>query len=198
MDTHKIIMLSLLFILSCATAGQKYVQIDYSGTPENTASGNIAISPIIDNRTPSVKGQIGYRILLDNSQETYLVQGLDLGKALTDAAEQYLGQSGYQVNRVKDWELSPDNISDMEPPFSRLVAGQVNQFECRAKKKGGHTTMVLDIDMTIYIGNPKAGTLKTTPVAFSLEKTVFTFSTQKLETFINESLVEIFEKSLML
>lgn len=194
----KIFILSLAFILSCATAGQKYIHIDYTGTAAPSFAGAIGISPVIDNRNQALPAQVGYRILMDNSQETYLVTGMDLGKALTNAAQRYLEQKGYQVNETGPWDLSPEAVSKMNTTFASLVTGTINQFECRAKKKGGHTTMTLDINMTLYVGNPKAGSLKTIPVTFSLEKTIFTFSRQKLETFINDSLAEIFEKGLVL
>ena len=78
------------------------------------------------------------------------------------------------------------------------MAGKINKFECRAKKKGGRTDMTLDIDLTLYFGIAEKNTLKTIPVSLTLEKTEFTFTREKLEGFINQALEEVIQKALIL
>ncbi len=82
--------------------------------------------------------------------------------------------------------------------FDQILGGSINKFECRAIKKGATTDMTLVIDLTFYTGISDKNTLKTIPVTFSLERTEFTFSKEKLQQFVNESLEEVIQKALVL
>ena len=190
--------LLLSFFFACATAGQKYISLNYTGDIAGTKQGSIGISTFKDARTDFPKGYVGHRVLLDNSQETYFVNTMDLSKSMTQAIVSFLEQKGYTPALVRDWELTPDGVAAASQGMPYLVAGTIHKFECQAQKRGGHTSMVLDIHFTLNLGITAKTALKTIPVSYSLEKTVLTFSQEKLETFVNDSIAEILEKALVI
>ncbi len=192
-----ILLISVMMMLGgCATSGQQFIDIKYSGSHEKSKIGKIGVAPFSDMRTGMGEGYLGYRILLDKSQETYMVKGMDLAGALKKAVMDYYNQNGFTAASIRPWNLSPEDIEVSSEDCKQIVAGTINQFECRAWKKGGWTEMMLDIDLTLYIGLADSNTLKTIPVSFTMEKTEFTFNREKLELFINQALEEVIQKAL--
>ncbi len=57
--------------------------------------------------------------------------------------------------------------------------------------------MVLDIDLTIFLGIADKNALKTIPVSLTIERTELTFSPEKLEQFVNQALKEVIQKALV-
>ncbi len=188
----------LVFLFACATAGQKYIHVDYTGNVSQTGNSTIGISAFKDNRKNLSPGYIGTRVLLDNSQETYFVNGMDLARTLTQTTSSFIEKKGYSTQEINAWELTPDGVSNADKGLSHLLTGTIDTFECKAKKRGGHTSMNLDINLTLYLGVSDQNRLKTIPVAFSLEKTEMTFTREKLEKFVNDSISEILEKALII
>lgn len=195
--------LSLIFLgfmvinfWGCATPGKKFIDITYLSDHEKTQTGKIGIATFKDNREKTDKGYIGYRILLDKSQETYFVKSLDLGGALTRALKIYFEKNGFSATYIDPWDLTTDGAINASKGFEQIAAGTINRFECRAKKKGPATDMVLDIDLTLYIGIADKKTLKTIPVSLTLERTELSFNEKKLEQFINQALKEVIQKAL--
>jgi hypothetical protein len=200
MNKLSMIILGFMFIFfsGCATSGQKFIDIAYNADHEKIQTGQIGIAPFQDKRTDQGEGYIGYRILLDNSQETYLVKGLNLADTLTKSIGTYFEKNGFSITPIDQWELSPDGVEKASKRFDKLFAGRINKFECRAKKKGPTTDMVLDIDLTLYLGMTDKNILKTIPVTLTLERTELTFTKVKLERFINNALEEIVQKAFAL
>jgi hypothetical protein len=186
----------LIFFWGCATPGQKFIDIDYFADHEKTQTGRIGIAPFQDNRVKMGPGYIGYRVLNDSSRETYFVKGLNLADTLTGIVGRYFEKNGFETSPLDPWELTPDGVGEASRGFKQIVSGKINQFECRAKKKGAVTDMVLDIDLTLYLGIADKNTLKTIPVSLTLERTELTFTREKLQHFINQALEEILQKSL--
>ncbi len=147
----------LLTLMACATAGQKYIDITHNRAPDknkpvkiDVSTGlSIGISSFTDNRADVMDGYIGNRILLDNSQETYFVRGMDLGLALTQSASAYLENKGYTTTAIKTWELTPDGVTKESEKLAYLVTGTINRFECRAKKKGAVTDIAFHYICTV-------------------------------------------------
>lgn len=187
-----------VFLFACATAGQKYISLQYTQPAVETEKGDIGISDFEDNRPDVPKGYIGRRVLLDNSQETYFVNSMDLAASLTQAVASFLETRGFKPVPVMAWDATPDGVAAVSNPPPYLVGGTVQSFECRAQKKGGHTTMTLDIGFDLFLGIPAKQAVKTMPVSFSLEKTVLTFTREKFEGFVNDSIAEILEKALII
>ena len=198
MKKHSLIFLGFILILfwGCATSGQKFIDITYLAGHEKAQTGRIGIAPFQDMRTDMGKGYIGYRVLLDNSQETYLVKGLNLADTLTHIVGIYFEKNGFTPTPVDPWDLTPDGVANASKGFKQIVAGTINKFECRAKKKGITTDMVLDIDLTLYLGIADKNTLKTIPVSLTLERTELIFTREKLEQFVNQALEEVIQKAL--
>lgn len=186
----------LIFFLGCATSGQKFIDITYLADHEKTQTGRIGIAPFQDRRTDMEKGYVGYRVLLDNSQETYLVKGLDLSDTLNKAFKTYFTKKGFVPIPIDTWELTPDGVVEASTGFDQILSATINQFECRARKKGPATDMTLDIDLTLYLGIADKNALKTIPVSLTLERTELTFSPEKLELFISQALEEVIQKAL--
>jgi len=188
----------LIILWGCATPGQKFININYIGEHEKKHTGKIGIATFLDNRSGMGEGYLGYRILLDNSQETYMVQGLNLAETLKKIMMAYYEKIGFTAASIDPWELTAKGMKTASRNFDQIMAGKIKKFECRAKKKGGRTEMTLDIDLTLFLGIADKNTLKTIPVSLTLEKTEFTFNQEKLELFINEALEEIIQKALIL
>ncbi|OGR14807.1 MAG: hypothetical protein A2277_07485 [Desulfobacterales bacterium RIFOXYA12_FULL_46_15] len=186
-----------LFLLGCATPGQKFIDITYKADHEKTQTGTIGIAPFKDKRADRDGGYVGYRLLMDNSQETFFVQGMNLADTLKKSVGDYFEKTGFTITPVGPWELSPNGVMNAGEGFKQIVAGHINKFECRAKKKGGTTDMVFEIDLTLFIGK-KSNTneFKTIPVALTLERTEMTFTPEKLEAFVNQSVEEVIQKAL--
>lgn len=199
MKKRSLIFLGFIFILfwGCATPGQKFIDITYLADHEKIQAGKIGIAPFQDKRTDMGKGYIGYRVLLDNSQETYWVKGLNLADTLTHIIDIYFEKNGFTTTLIDPWELTPDGVIKASKGFKQIVAGTINRFECRAKKKGGRTDMILDIDLTLYLGITNKNALKTIPVSLTLERTEFIFTREKLEQFVNLALEEVIQKALV-
>lgn len=199
MKKRSLIFLGFIFILfwGCATPGRKFIDITYLADHEKIQAGKIGIAPFQDKRTDMDKGYIGYRVLLDNSQETYWVKGLNLADTLTHIIDIYFEKNGFTTTLIDPWELTPDGVIKASKGFKQIVAGTINRFECRAKKKGGRTDMILDIDLTLYLGITNKNALKTIPVSLTLERTEFIFTREKLEQFVNLALEEVIQKALV-
>lgn len=198
MKKLSLILLGFIVICSggCATTKQKFIDIHYRGDHEKTQTGKIGIAAVKDNRQTTDKGYIGYRILMDQSRETYFVKSLDLGGTLTRILKIYFEQNGFSATYIDPWDITTNGVIKASQGFEQIVAGTINQFECRAKKKGPATEMVLDIDLTLYLGIADRKTLKTIPVSLTLERTELVFTENKLEQFIDRALQEVLHKAL--
>lgn len=187
----------LFLLLGCATPGQKFINISYTVDHEKTQTGVMGLAPFKDDRTDRNGGYVGYRLLMDRSQETYFVQGMNLANTLNTSVGDYFRQIGFEVIPMAAWELSPNGVMESIGGFEQIVAGRINKFECRAKKMGATTDMVLEIDLTLFIGKQTNGDqLKTIPVSLTLERTEMTFTPEKLERFVNQSMEEVIQKAL--
>lgn len=191
------ILFILFFLLGCATPGQKFIDITYKADHEKTQTGAIGMAPFKDKRADRDGGYIGYRLLMDNSQETFFVQGMNLADTLKKSVGDYFEKTGFTITPINPWELSPNGVMKAGEGFKQIVSGQINKFECRAQKKGGTTDMILEIDLTLFIGK-KSNTneFKTIPVGLTLERTEMTFTPEKLEAFVNQSVEEVIQKAL--
>ncbi len=200
MKQYKFLPFLILFLIvfGCATAGQKFIDITYLAEHEASNSGTIGISTFEDLRKDVGEGYIGYRILMDNSQETYFVNGMNLGQTLSDSVTSYYNKKGFTTSKIGAWESTPEGVGTSIKGLDQIIGGSINTFECQAVKKGATTNMTLIIDLTLYSGIPDKNTLKTIPVSFRLERTEFTFSKEKLQQFVNESLEEVIQKALVL
>ncbi len=197
MKKQWLIFCILFFLLGCATPGQKFISISYKADHEKSQTGIIGLAPFKDKRADRNGGYVGYRLLMDNSQETYFVQGMNLADTLKKTVGDYYEKNGFDVTPMAPWDLSPDGVMTAVGGFKQIVAGQINKFECRAKKKGATTDMVLEIDLTLFIGKKSdRNELKTIPVSLILERTEMTFAPEKLEMFVNQSIEEVIQKAL--
>jgi hypothetical protein len=198
MKKHLYLFSVFLFMLliSCATPGQKYIDIAFQGDTSAAKTGTIGIAPFMDKRSDMDPGYVGYRILMDNSQETYFVNGMNLSETLKRTVTDYFSDMGYTVSPIDPWDAHPAGVKQAPQEFQQVLSGQINQFECRARKKGPATEMVLDIDLTFYLGIIETSAVKTIPVSLTLERTELSFSLEKLEQFINQSLAEVMKKAM--
>ena len=194
--TNIFLSLILLSLISgCAAPGPKYIDLAYQKHHSPTQTGKIGISSFKDNRQNTEKGYVGRRILNDKSQETYRVRGQNLSATLTELTQVYLEKTGFTVTPIPSWPLSPKGITQAPEGFAHILAADINAFECRAQKKGTYTKMILEMNLTFYIGDTAPEKLTTIPVSLTLERTEMTFTQDKLEQFINQAFEEILEKA---
>jgi hypothetical protein len=186
-----------LFFSGCASPGPKYLNLSYSApaTPLNRDQA-MGLSRFNDLRKHTEKGYVGFRHLLGDNREIFVVTGQDLASALTRVTRSYLEQKGFSVSLISAWPATAPGVSGVTGTFTRVLAADIHQFECRAVKKGPATDMTLSIDLTFYLGTPEAKQLTTIPIAMTLERTELMFSRKKLEKFVNEAIEDIFTKAL--
>lgn len=191
------LILCLTLFWGCASPGPKYLDLTYTRDHSATQTGKtVGLTRLSDKRGTAAKGYVGHRVLLNNNRETFVVTGQDLSATLTRIVRTYLEKNGFTVQTAPAWPLTAAGVAQADNGFDRLLAGDINRFECRAVKSGATTDMVLSIDLTLYLGNPDQKRLKTIPIALNLERTELTFSRKKLETFMNQSVEEILLKAL--
>ncbi len=187
-----------LSISGCATPGEKFIDIRFTGDEMIEHSGKIGVAPFVDNRTGRRGGYVGYRVLMDGSQETYLVKEPALSETLTRETRQYFKKKGMQTEPISAWEPTIDGMKTALYDFDLILTARINRFECQAIKRGMTTDLTLDIDLTFYLGQADKKTLKTIPVKLTLERKELGFSEAKLEEFVNQSVKEVFKKALVL
>ncbi|MBU0971171.1 MAG: hypothetical protein KKC20_11020 [Proteobacteria bacterium] len=189
--------LILVFCLcGCATPGLKFIDLAYMKDSDPTQEGRMGIAQFKDTRRKTAAGYVGLRILTDKSQETYLVRGQNLGASLTDLTRIYLEETGFTVTPIPDWPPTLAGVENAPQGLDQLLSADINTFECKAQKNGAVTKMVLEIDLTFYLGNIRDKRLSTIPVSLTLERTELTFTQKKLEQFIDQAFEEIVEKAL--
>jgi hypothetical protein len=188
-------MIMTIAVAGCVTGGHKYVDLTYVGKSEGLQSGKVGISTFNDTRPDTEAGYVGTRYLGKTGKETYFVFGDDLSLSVTGICKSYLQDAGFECMSIPDWDYSPEGARDEGQRFDFIVGGEIRKLECFAMKKIGFTSMILDIDLVVYIGDPNRGELKEVPVVLNLERTELTFTEEKLEKFLNESLLEIIQKA---
>lgn len=192
------LMVMTVAVSGCVAGGLKYVDLYYAGKVEGLQSGRVGISTFTDTRPDTDAGYIGTRYLGKNNKETYFAYGDDLALSVTGICKSYLQDAGYDCTSIPPWDYSPEGVRDAGQRFDFIVGGEIRKLECFAMKKIGFTSMILDIDLVIYVGHPDRTELKKIPFKLNLERTEVTFSEKKLEKFLNESLLEIIQKALSL
>jgi hypothetical protein len=187
----------MAFALSgCAGGGTKYVDLTYVGNTDAHQSGKIGICTFSDLRPGAGAGYVGTRYLNKSDKETYYAYGDDLALSVTGICKSYLQDTGLNIMSIPKWAYTPEGAVDAGDRFDFIVGGEIRNLECFAMKKIGFTSMALDIDMVIYVGVPGRAELKSKPVVLKLERTEITFSEEKLQKFLNESLLEIIQEAL--
>lgn len=196
-----IIIVGLTFIIlsGCAAPGQKFIDINYYRTLDEAVTQQnrgqkIGVALFKDLRSGMGEGYVGYRVLNDKIRETFMVNGLDLGSSLQKAFLSYYEKNGFEAVPIAAWDVSPQGVRDAPEEFKQIIAGNINEFECRAEKKGVITEMVLDINITVYAGAPGGNILNAIPVSLKLERTEISFTPQKLEHFINLAVEDVMKK----
>ncbi len=190
------ISLVIFSCLSCAVPGPKFVDLAYVKNHSPTQTGKFGITQFKDNRQNTEQGYVGRRILTDKSQETYLVRGMNLSASLTELTRVYLEKTGFVVTPFPDWTPTLDKMAQVPGGLALILSADINTFECRAQKNGTYTKMILDMDLTFHLGNIQDKKLSTIPVSLVVERTELTFSSKKLEQFINQAFEEILEKAI--
>jgi hypothetical protein len=191
-----ILLLAILIVSGCATGGQKYVDLAYTGTSDASRSGKIGISVFTDNRANTGTGYVGTRYLNKKSKETYSAFGDDLALSVTGICKSYLQDTGFECTSIRKWEFSPEGAKAAGQRFDYLVGGEIISLECFAMKKIGFTSMTIDIELVLYVGDPGRAEIKRTSKKLKLERNEITFSKEKLEKFLNESLLEVIQGAL--
>ena len=190
-----IFLILFCFLSGCASPGPKFVDLAYVKHHAPTQTGRVGITQFMDKRQKQNQGYVGRRILTDKSQETYLVRGMNLGATLTELTRVYLEKTGFVVTPIPPWPQTLSGMAQAPEGLAHILSADINILECRAQKKGALTDMVLEMDLTFYLGNIQSNQLSTIPVSLTLERTELTFTQDKLEQFINQALEEIIEKA---
>jgi len=183
-------------VSGCTSGGPRYVDLYYTGEIGGLQSGKVGISAFSDLRSGAGAGYVGTRYLGKSGKETFIAYGGDLGQSVTGICKSYLQDSGFDCTSIPRWEHTPEGVRDAGGRFDFIVGGEIRTLECFAMKKIGFTSIILDIDLVLHVGDPQRDELKTTPVKLKMERTEITFSEEKLQKFLNESLLEIIQNAL--
>ncbi|MFU8769311.1 MAG: hypothetical protein ACNA7H_06195 [Desulfotignum sp.] len=187
------------FLSGCAAAGPKYLNLTYTAPAQfQDRNQTLGLSRFNDRRINMDKGYVGFRQLMGDKQEIFVVTGQDLASAMTRVTRSFLEHKGFSVSLIPSWPATAPGVSRMAGQFDHVLAAEIHQFECRAVKKGPATEMILSIDLTFHLGTPDKRQLTTIPIVLTLERTELMFSRKKLEAFVNEAIDEIFIKALSL
>lgn len=100
----------LFLFWGCATPGQKFIDITYQADHEKTQTGVIGMAPFQDKRKEMGEGYVGYRVLMDNSQETYFVDGMNLAETLRTAIASFFENNGYSIQLIDPWEPTTEGV----------------------------------------------------------------------------------------
>jgi hypothetical protein len=190
------LLIIMIALYGCMAGGHKYVDLYYAGSTESTQSGNVGISSFIDSRPGADTGYVGTRYLGKGGKETYFALGDDLALSVTGICKSYITDTGFTCTSIPHWNFTPEGVKDAGQRFDFIVGGEIRTLDCFAVKKMGFTSMTLDIDLVVYIGTPDRVELKTIPVKLKLERNEITFTEEKLQGFLNISLLEVFQKAL--
>lgn len=190
------IVLFALALSGCAMGGPKFVDLHYTGKSEISRSGTIGISMFSDRRPGTDAGYVGTRYINRSKKEIFYAYGGDVAASVTDICSAYLRDAGFDCISVEPWDHSPEGAKQSGRGFDYLVGGEIKKLDCFAAKKVGFTSLILDVDLVIYIGMPGTSQLKTVPVKLNLERNEITFSKEKLQKFMNESLLEVIRNAL--
>ncbi|WP_022668397.1 hypothetical protein [Desulfospira joergensenii] len=193
---YLILLICLVLLGGCAASGPKFITLAYTDSPRATAQGTLALARFIDQRGQTPASEIGHRVLNDDSREVFLVRGTDLAQALTDQTRIYLERKGLKVYPAPAWSPDLKGLAGTEAPVDTLLTARINTFDLRAEKSGVVTKMVLDLDITFFLGKKTAKELETIPVALTLERTEVHFTREKVEGFYNKTLAEVLAKAL--
>ena len=91
--------LAAVFLSGCAAAGPKYLNITYAGPAQfRDRNQTLGLSRFSDQRINMGKGYVGYRQLLGDKQEIFVVTGQDLASAMTRVTRSFLEQKGFSVS----------------------------------------------------------------------------------------------------
>ena len=191
-----LLIVTLTLLSGCASSGPKFITLNYTGTPRTTSQEKLALAPFIDQRSQISPSEIGHRVLNDKSREIFMVKGTNLAQALTEQTRIYLERKGLKVYPAPVWSPDLEGLTNAESPVDVLLTAQINTFDLSAEKSGPVTKMVLELDITFFLGNKSNKELKTIPVFFTLERTEINFSLEKVEKFYNQTLAEALEKAL--
>lgn len=199
MTLKKLLLFPLILLLAagCASPGPKFIDLSYTGDQVPDQSARIGIADFVDNRRKTQKGWVGHRILVDKSQETYLVRGMDLGATLTRHTQTFLEKKGFTLIPIPSFAPTLAGMATAPEGLDHVLSAHINTFECRATKKGTTTHMILEIDLRFLLGTREKKKFSIIPVALTLERTELTFTPEKLQDFINQALEEILEKALI-
>jgi len=192
------LLAGLFGLAGCASSGPKMISLAYTGSPDPSPSSTLALARFTDKRQDVARGEIGYRVLNDKSREVFLVQGLDLATTLTDQTQSYLEKKGISVTPVAPWSPDLKGLARAKTQAKRLLTADINAFTLTAEKNGGVTKMVLNVDITFFLGKKADKQLTTIPAMLSLERTEVNFTVEKVQTFFNQALAEVLEKALAL
>jgi hypothetical protein len=192
------LIIMTLAVSGCTAGGPKYVDLTYVGDTDARQSGKVGICTFSDLRPDTGVGYVGTRYLNKKDKETYYAYGDNLALSVTGICKSYLQDTGFDCTSIPNWAYTPEGVRDAGQRFDFIIGGEIRKLECFAMKKIGFTSMTLDIDLVIYVGDPGRAELKTMPVILKLERTEMTFSEEKLQKFLNESLLEIIQKALNL
>lgn len=189
----------VLFVLAlsgCASGGAKYLDLHYTGESDVSRSGKIGISTFGDKRPGIEPGYVGTRYINRSKKEIFYAIGDDVASSVTGICRSYLQDLGFDCTPTAPWEYSPEGVRGSKHGFDYLVGGEIKKLDCFAIKKVGFTSLILDIDMVIYLGTRAKSELKKVPVLLKLERNEITFSKEKLQKFMNESLLEVIQNAL--
>jgi hypothetical protein len=190
------LILLVLAVSGCAAGGPKYVDLTYVGKGDDIQSGKVGICTFSDTRPGAEAGYVGTRYLNKSDKETYYAYGDNLALSVTGICKSYLQDAGFDCTSIPKWDYTPEGVRGAGQRFDFIVGGEIRKLECFAMKKIGFTSMSLDIDMVIHVGDPGRTELKSIPVILELERTELTFSEEKLQKFLNESLLEVIKEAL--
>jgi hypothetical protein len=187
-----------MVIAACASPITYPVRITYTGqapmASENRAQ--VGLQVLTDERGSEDAYRIGRREVGRGSYEHYRSDPDNVALSVSDALAELLQRKGVQVNQIRGWDFSPEDMLARSGDKDYLIGGVIRKFHCEADKNLMHTRMVMEIELELQVGRPKRQAVDRRPVDIRMERVAATFGPDELQRFMNDMLAEVLEKGL--
>ena len=194
-STRFLILLSLgVFIFGCANAGTYSLSLRYQPLKEfsslQTKMGStLAMAPFKDERPDTL--YIGVHTNLQGDSNYFKSYPFPLEKAIKESLSDVLSRYGVKVISISNWDGRPESLKDIEADSVLMI--EIKRFWTEGKASPFKTHVRTMVQFVIHLGVKKEGKVFTRNVEVEKEMTVARSTPQKVETMMNQILIDIFD-----
>lgn len=190
-------LLALIFALSfvsCGASKTYWLRLRPDITPQKGHTGELTIGvlPFQDNRPPSQR--VGQRVLSNGKEEPIRLKSSTPAQDITSILLQLLKARGIRAVELTGWEPVPANLKNLPEEVDVAMAGYLESLEVEAKSSTFKTEIRYLVKLGAKLGFKAQGKIVTRTVEARPEESVMSFSRQKVENTLNETLSSALER----